>query len=242
MVEPSSSPSLLGLDLPQAVEKNSLLEGRKRKRKKSKNSTPKQEIVIKEKDRRTRSDCCRIVNRNKLLLARCGKKVFKAHFIKKFYSEIEMDHLLQVMDRSGYWEDRIDCRGDRQTLITGTWNAQGLSRAGIDPLHPAGKGGQEELMNGKGELNTLLAALGERLTNLIMVKRPDVYELLLDYKATQADFGIFSLFMAPRGSCGMHNDRNDVLSVVLGIQTPKKGLFLYLSFLLFFSYSFLNLF
>jgi hypothetical protein len=124
-----------------------------------------------------------------------------------------------------YWEDRVDVRGDRQTLICGTWNAQAHSRAGLDPLHLAGKGGLLDFINPSLELTGLLKSLGKKLSWVVEKKRPDVYETLLEHCAVDADYGIFHLFMAPRGVCDVHNDRNDFLSICLGVKTPKKGYF-----------------
>jgi hypothetical protein len=89
---------------------------------------------------------------------------------------------------------------------------------------------------GSGSLNSLLKKLGRSLTPLIERKRPDIYELLLSHNLLESDYGIFNLFMSPRGGCGVHHDPNDFFSVVVGISTPKESgfflcFFFYISFL-----------
>jgi hypothetical protein len=224
MVEKNSTSWLEPIH-PLEVEKNSppdevpssLSNTGKKKRGRSKNYTPKQEVRVKHKDRRrvARHGFCNIINQNKLLLVRCGQRVFRCHMIKSLFSGVEMERLAALMDSCAHWEERDDVRGDRLTLITGLWNARGLSRSGIDPIHLAGLAGKQEQI--KRDLHPLLVTLGEKITRLIQWKRPDIYDLLLKHKATKAEFGLFHLFMAPRGSCGLHKDRNDFLSVVVGV-------------------------
>jgi hypothetical protein len=221
------------LDLPTEADKNSLPEvSVKKRKKKSKNYTQKQVVQVKHKDRRrvARHGFCQIVNQNKFLLVRCGMRVFRIHFLKMIFSEEEMTTLAKALETSPYcWQERDDKRGDRLTLITGTWNARGLFRAGLDPVYKAGLAGK--MVEIQQNLNPLLKTLGEKITEIIKWKRPDVFNLLCKYNAMTADFGIFPLFMAPRGQCGLHNDSNDFISVIVGIRTPKKGFLL--SFILF---------
>jgi hypothetical protein len=76
-------------------------------------------------------------------------------------------------------------------------------------------------------LNGLLKRMGQKLTEVIRRKRPDVFQVLSENSLLESDFGIFPLFMSPRGGCGIHNDPNDFLSVVVGVSSPTKAGLIY---------------
>jgi hypothetical protein len=81
-------------------------------------------------------------------------------------------------------------------------------------------------------LNELLRKMGRKLTEVIKRKRPDVYQVVCENGLLESDFGIFHLFMSPRGGCGIHNDPNDFLSVVVGVSSPSKAGLIFFSTLL----------
>jgi hypothetical protein len=88
-------------------------------------------------------------------------------------------------------------------------------------------------------LNELLRKMGRKLTEVIKKKRPDVYQVVCENGLLESDFGIFHLFMSPRGGCGIHNDPNDFLSVVVGVSSPSKaGLIFFFYFINYFNLQF----
>jgi hypothetical protein len=100
-----------------------------------------------------------------------------------------------------------------------------------DPFHDAGVGGNAEASS-TSQLNILLKKLSKKLLSIVEWKRPDVHGILLRYNILDEDFTFCPLFMCPRGACDMHNDPNDFLSIVVGIQNPKLGCFFFLFYFL----------
>jgi hypothetical protein len=196
------------------------------KRKKTNINTPKKEVSILRKDRQKRAEEVYTYNKNVFISIACGKKedpdLFRAHFVKGFFDEKEISALHKELERSNYWEPREDVRGSRPTTIVGQWTARGRNRQAADPIHPAGRGGLAE-QTSNGALSLLLEKMGRKLSCLVAKKRGDIDGVLREYNLTELGFGFFHLFMAPRGYCEMHNDRNDFISVCVGINTPKKG-------------------
>jgi hypothetical protein len=208
-------------------EHSSQLKRKKKPNPPSLIKTPKVSISLAVKDKKKHAPASEvyIYNKNVFLFISCGirkKQLLRAHFVKSFFNKEEIEKLHQVLEQRNYWEPREDCRGSRLTTIMGQWTARGRNRMGADPIHPAGKGGLAE-QTSDGELNLILEKMGRKVTNLVLRKRGDIDATLREYGQMENGFGIFHLFMAPRGYSDMHNDRNDYISVCVGIQTPKKG-------------------
>ena len=196
--------------------------GEKKIKKKHKSPfyTPMKKVTLDAVEKEKVADVCQAVNRNMFLRVRSASFVYRCHFVKNVFSTQEMENLLNVMKRCDYWQARDDARGVRETTITGMWAEQGHSTP-VYPLHPAGVGGKsEECME---TLNILLRKLAKILEPIIERKRPDVYEVLREHGLLDLGIGMFHLFMSPIGSCRMHKDKNDFLSVVVGITTPAAG-------------------
>jgi hypothetical protein len=199
---------------------------RKRDKKKSKNSTPRVKVRLVVKDKKKRSEKPWIYHQSVFLFITCGRnnRVMRAHFVKSFFSQEEMINLHEALIQADYWEVLNDIRGKRPTTIVGEWTAQGHNRKAADPIHSAGKGGEaEERLVHNGALSCILKRLGTKLSHLLIDKRGDVAGVLQERKMEEGLFGFFHLFMSPQGYCGMHHDRNDFISVAVGISTPNKG-------------------
>jgi hypothetical protein len=255
MAEQQSSPTPGNTCLPQQAESQDSLgevsnlpqlkRKRKSKPKGSKYYTKRVKVTINPKNKKDSLVDCTIVNKNMYLQVQVKSyvdqtsPVSQAFFMKKFFPPEDCTLLNDLMMDCDYWEPRQDCRGNRLTSITGTWNSRGRFRPGKDELFAAGKGGKAELQEKR--LHLLLKKMGQSLSPLIERKRPDIFELLQEHKLLNSDFGIFPLFMSPRGGCGIHNDPNDLLSVVVSISTPSQsGFFSFFFFLFLLSSSFLN--
>jgi hypothetical protein len=190
-------------------------------RRKNKTKTPKQELRILLKNQRKSAVEAAVFRRNVFLHMRVGNSLRRAHFIKSFLNEEDISALHQALEKCNYWELREDVRGDRPTTVVGEWTGRGRARHKVDPVHPAGVGGKAELTS-DGSLSLILQRIGEKLSSLIELKRPDVAGVLKEYGLEKSLFGFFHLFMAPRGYCCMHRDSNDFISVCVGINTPPN--------------------
>jgi hypothetical protein len=166
---------------------------------------------------------CRFVSSNFYLEVKCICKVFRAHFLKAIFSESDMLELKEAIYScpSKYWEIKSDKRGYRRFLYSGFWNAQGQKK-----IYGAGKAGKLELDTQTPILRSILKRLGEKATELVLLKRPDVYISMKEAGKLDNEFGIFHMFMSPAGGAGMHKDNNDYISCIFKIhqeQDTKGG-------------------
>jgi hypothetical protein len=221
-MEEKISLSPLNPPIPSSTDEQS---SHLKRKKNSKIKTPRVEVSLAAGEKKERRKEVYVYNRNVFLFISCGKrkkKLLRAHFIKSFFEEEQISELHQVLEKCNYWEPREDVRGSRLTSIVGQWTARGRNRLAADPIHPAGKGGVAE-QTSDGRLTLILEKMGRQLSLLVARKRGDIDGTLREYGLVENGFGIFHLFMAPRGYCDMHNDSNDYISVCVGINTPKKG-------------------
>jgi hypothetical protein len=207
-------------DTPPTQEKKK--RRKKKKNKKSRFACKKIELKFKAKrDMMVTCEGGKVYNENVFLDVYCAGESYRAHFIKKFFTVDEMlalQSLILSCPRS-YWERRSDDkRGDRRHLYTGHWKHRFF-----DLTYPAGKAGKIEIKMETPILKKMLEMLGLKATQLLILKRPDVYIPLLDHGFALQDFGAFHLFMCPAGCSYMHVDKNDFVAFVFLIYIEEKA-------------------
>jgi hypothetical protein len=177
------------------------------------------EIDIKKKTKHAKK--CYIINKSTYLEVGERTRVYKAHFLKGFFTEDTMRELADTLFSVDYWEHKEDKRGERGFLFSGEWCQQAHYRYGIDHSYPAGKGGKKEAQ--EPIIRDMLESLGRKASALIPKYRPDVYLTLKEGEVERCnDFGLFHLFMCPAGSASMHIDSNDYICAIFLIHVGER--------------------
>jgi len=144
----------------------------------------------------------------------------KAHFIKCVFSKEEMSALGSALLESNLWEYREDKnRGSKPFFINGRWTQRGHARYGVDGSYPAGRAGKSDNEANRRVID-LLQPLAVIASQLLQKYRGDIAEVVGDM---DNPYGLFHLFMTPRGVSKMHRDRNDFISFMFLIQSPGEG-------------------
>jgi len=151
-----------------------------------------------------------------------GNQKFKAHYIRGVFAKHEMQELAQALDESKHWEHRKDkTRGDKDFFITGRWAAQGHARHGIDHDYPAGKAGKsDQTERNNVKINEILARLSVKASMILRKYRLDIFNVV---DGLDSPYGLFHLFMTPRGVSKMHRDKNDLISLMFLMRKSKNG-------------------
>jgi hypothetical protein len=162
----------------------------------------------------------KVYNQNCFLDVDWAGMSHRAHFLKKVFTVDEMNELLRLLLScpKKYWEKKPDKRGERRYLYTGHWK-----HMNYDTIYPAGKAGKLEVL--QPILKDYLEKLGERATEILKLKRPEVFEALESSGFSLQDFGAFHLFMCPAGYSEMHQDTNDFIAFIflINIEASSGG-------------------
>lgn len=146
---------------------------------------------------------------------RGGNKL--VHFRKAFFTHQSMHALATALTKSYHWKFTHDnTRGPKHFFINGVWTQQGHARPGIDVTYPAGKAGKANDLDNQ-RVCDLLQPLALSASSLLRKHRPDLACLVEDIKNP---YGLFHLFICPRGLSNMHRDRNDLISFMFLIKSP----------------------
>jgi len=145
-----------------------------------------------------------------------GQTTFgQAIFIKNLLNPEQCKSLASHLDEEYNWEMRDDDRGQKDYFITGRWCQQGHATPG-DHTYPAGKAGKEiAKLNRETEAHQPMAEIGKLLTPLLFKYKPNLQHLIEQLPEEEKLFGAFPLFMATTGSSKMHRDRNDLVSILI---------------------------
>lgn len=146
----------------------------------------------------------------------------KAIFISSVFEKSEVEKLCALLDSyDELWEFKKDkTRGPKKYFTTGEWNALGHHLPN-EPAYPAGKAGKMIASNPFKfeELDSKLKEFSTTATKLVCKHRPDIVAGL----NCEQYYGIFHLFIAPRGESRLHKDKDDKLSFLILLKSDGKG-------------------
>jgi len=186
-------------------------------------------VVMESAPKKKFSPLVRYIHSNGRYIFRNDNQIFgQAIFLTKLLSLEECQVLIRHMrgeQGSVLWEYIDDkTRGPKEFLITGRWTQQGHARPGLDHSYPAGKAGKKISLDSEYyNFNEPFSIVGERITTILQQYRPEFSRILNQLPKEEKNFGNFTFFMAAEGKAEMHKDQNDLISVLILLDTPANS-------------------